>query len=393
MTTIVTMPDVPSAPLAERAASTAVSAADRETFGALVEGSTAALTKDDAVARHAGDAGSPDRDPNEGAPAAADVASEEATVPDPAAAAAVAAAATVLPAAPVVVPATGPSAGATGIDAQGVSAVTTGAAAEAADITAIAVAPEPARVVAAAQRPAAVVAPEVGEGDAAPATAVDGDAGEDGTAGLTLPSRGDRADPPAGAGADTTDAPPAPGATAGSPVAISGLVPDAAPVAPASDVTSDPGANDASILDPAADAAPWAQVARAVRGVRHHVDGSHTMTVRLDPPELGAVRIELRSHDGRLSIHASAESLATRDTLARALPELRAALEASGLDTGTIDVDTHGTRHQHRDEPPRDGLGGSLHAGRPVGSAASNDEPDRATITTRGEPSRLDLRL
>ena len=57
-------------------------------------------------------------------------------------------------------------------------------------------------------------------------------------------------------------------------------------------------ATHADVIDPATTPSPgevtdsgeaWQQVARAVRSVHRDEDGNHTMTVRLDPPELGTV--------------------------------------------------------------------------------------------------------
>jgi flagellar hook-length control protein FliK len=130
-------------------------------------------------------------------------------------------------------------------------------------------------------------------------------------------------------------------------------------------------------------------VARAVQATRHE-DGSHSVTVRLDPPELGHVEVEVRVHDGRLSVHAMVESTGVRDTLTRALPELRAALETGGLSTGSLDV---GARSSGQGPFP-DGT-----PGRPASFAGPTDASPRAD---RGQPhhttgtaptSRLDLRL
>jgi flagellar hook-length control protein FliK len=139
--------------------------------------------------------------------------------------------------------------------------------------------------------------------------------------------------------------------------------------------------------------APWEQLARAVESARRHQDGSHTMTVRLDPPELGTVELHLRVHEGQLSVHALTDSLATRDVISRALPDLRAALESSGLHTGSLDVGARssGQGSEHRDA--NNATGGSRSSGRGASSRSDDVSVARASRGTSEPSSRLDLRL
>ncbi|HEX7097175.1 MAG TPA: flagellar hook-length control protein FliK, partial [Acidimicrobiales bacterium] len=148
-------------------------------------------------------------------------------------------------------------------------------------------------------------------------------------------------------------------------------------------------ASDPTVTDPRE---PWEQVAKAMHGVRRDADGSHRVTVRLDPPELGTVEIEVHVHGGRLSVHATADSFATRDLLARALPQLRASLEAGGFETGSLEVGA-------RSAGDGSGRGGDAAPTRPTGRAVTGRAArDTATIpaaTTAAadSPNRLDLRL
>jgi flagellar hook-length control protein FliK len=96
-----------------------------------------------------------------------------------------------------------------------------------------------------------------------------------------------------------------------------------------------------------ADAAPtaqttrteaWEQVATVVRPLRLTADGSHRVALQLTPDDLGTVHLEVALRDGRLSVHAVAETAAARDALAGSLPQLRATLTSSGIDLGNLDV-------------------------------------------------------
>jgi flagellar hook-length control protein FliK len=139
--------------------------------------------------------------------------------------------------------------------------------------------------------------------------------------------------------------------------------------------------------------APWEQLARAVQTARRHQDGSHTMTVRLDPPELGTVELHLRVHDGQLSVHALTDSLATRDVISRALPDLRAALESGGLHAGSLDVGARssgqGPEGRNADNAP----GGMRSSGGGASSRSDDVSVARASRGTSEPSSRLDLRL
>jgi flagellar hook-length control protein FliK len=212
--------------------------------------------------------------------------------------------------------------------------------------------------------------------------------GADGSEATTSPAEDD---------AQPSDAP----AHAGSTTA-----PTAADVADATtsaaDTVADPAGHQhlADGLDGAGE--PWQQVARAVHGIRRDDDGSHSMTIRLDPPELGSVELEVHIRDGRLHVHATTDSPVTRDVIARAMPELRAALDATGITAGSLEVGAraggHGLTGQHGsfgDETSGEGRSstrGGPHVGRPDHGGAiarpSNDQTAAASLTTR-----LDLRL
>jgi flagellar hook-length control protein FliK len=105
---------------------------------------------------------------------------------------------------------------------------------------------------------------------------------------------------------------------------------------------------------------PVDQVVTRLREVR--TPGRHEISVRLDPPDLGAVRIDARLEGARLTVQIRAEHVPTGELLTDALPRIREALSQQGFAPGDISVhlglDASG-RHSARDSaptftPPRD---------------------------------------
>lgn len=68
-------------------------------------------------------------------------------------------------------------------------------------------------------------------------------------------------------------------------------------------------------------------------------DGQSKMVLRLDPPELGQVRIDARMQDGALTVRMEAQTQAGHDALKGRLSELRGALEQQGIHVQQVDVD------------------------------------------------------
>ena len=108
------------------------------------------------------------------------------------------------------------------------------------------------------------------------------------------------------------------------------------------------------------------QVSRAI--VQQTVDGQRVLQLRLTPPELGTVRIELVEHRGVLQVRLGAEDDGVRAALERALPGLRQDLRAANAPIAGLDlVDQHleffqhhhGQDHtQHAEDRPQSGAGG-----------------------------------
>jgi flagellar hook-length control protein FliK len=100
------------------------------------------------------------------------------------------------------------------------------------------------------------------------------------------------------------------------------------------------------------------QVARAV--MQHLPDGGERLVIRLTPPELGTVRVELTSRDGAVTARLMAEDDGVRQALDRALPQLRNDLRGDHprleivVDRGDSRWGWSGQQHQHQQHGPSD---------------------------------------
>ncbi|MEO5981795.1 MAG: flagellar hook-length control protein FliK [Pedococcus sp.] len=92
------------------------------------------------------------------------------------------------------------------------------------------------------------------------------------------------------------------------------------------------------VANPVLPLPPQAQVLSAVSPLLTGPDGTHRVTVTLEPENLGKVRVQLTLSGGEVALHLIAADAATRETLRLGLPELRAQLEQSGLRTAGMDV-------------------------------------------------------
>lgn len=179
------------------------------------------------------------------------------------------------------------------------------------------------------------------------------------------------------------------------PAATPGVAPVTAPAGPAA--TAPAGA-------PAAPPAPAATAAQLVEPVvavhRRGPDGTHTMTVDITPDELGPVRVHVELRDGNVELRLAGHSEAAREALRAALPELRRALEAAGVGTGSFDVTPDGSSAQDRSQPQ---FGGNTaeHRGNPQNGHArpawagvdgrAPQQPEAAAVQTAA--GSLDLRI
>jgi flagellar hook-length control protein FliK len=135
----------------------------------------------------------------------------------------------------------------------------------------------------------------------------------------------------------------------------------AGPSAPAASATLRPASDTVASARPEPVRDSVDQIATRLRDVR--TDGRHEISLRLDPPDLGTVRIDARLEGTRLQVQIHAERATTGEALADALPRLREALSQQGFVPSEISVhlglDASG-RQFARDSaptftPPRDG--------------------------------------
>jgi flagellar hook-length control protein FliK len=109
--------------------------------------------------------------------------------------------------------------------------------------------------------------------------------------------------------------------------------------------------------------------------------------IRLDPPELGRVQIELRIEDGRLHAAILTERPEVQDLMRRHADLLIRELEAAGHGRVSLDFASgSGERQDQGERPPQPSLRAVYETGAPVAHAA--DGPARRTTL-----SGLDIRL
>lgn len=99
-------------------------------------------------------------------------------------------------------------------------------------------------------------------------------------------------------------------------------------------------------LDRPQGAEELARVVRAQVGSKHS-----SMTLRLDPPELGRVRVDVRMHNDIMSVRFQADSQAGHDAIQGRLRELTGALEQQGVRLDRVEVEF---RPPPPPEPQRD---------------------------------------
>jgi len=108
-------------------------------------------------------------------------------------------------------------------------------------------------------------------------------------------------------------------------------------------------------------------ISELARVVRSNIGPRHsTMILRLDPPELGQLRIDVRMHDQMLTLRLEAHTPAGHEALQSRLSELRGALERQGIQLNQVEVELR---------PPSSPAMGTQDAGAHQESASEWDEP------------------
>jgi len=111
------------------------------------------------------------------------------------------------------------------------------------------------------------------------------------------------------------------------------------------------------------DAAPSAFTSQAIRGLTAMLNQrGGAMTMRLDPPELGALRVQMTITAGVVSADFQASTAAGHALLDRHMAALRTSLESQGLTVDRLTVQSPppgGSSQQHHAAGERDGGGNS----------------------------------
>jgi flagellar hook-length control protein FliK len=113
------------------------------------------------------------------------------------------------------------------------------------------------------------------------------------------------------------------------------------------------------------------QVAERV-GLAHR-EGREEVSFRLDPPELGAVRIQAVLEGQRLTLHIRTEHEAARAALEQSMPQLKESLSQQGIVAGRVTIELG------LDTSPR-GFAGQGFAGSPREEAG--DAPARSNAVS-----------
>jgi flagellar hook-length control protein FliK len=140
-------------------------------------------------------------------------------------------------------------------------------------------------------------------------------------------------------------------------------------------------------VEPPAAAAgpPHAQVVAHVSPVLRRPDGTYQVSVRLHPDDLGGVRVDVHLRDGEVSLQLQADTRAGHEALRQSLPQLRHALEATGVTTGSLDLgDWSGGQQSRPDASGRHSAPASSTETRPPEIAATADPAiDDAVVDVR----------
>jgi flagellar hook-length control protein FliK len=116
------------------------------------------------------------------------------------------------------------------------------------------------------------------------------------------------------------------------------------------------------------------RVARAFQSVG---DQGGTIRLRLSPPELGSVRMEIRMDHGQMSAHLEAETPEAQSMLLNNLPALRDRLAQQDITVASFDVGLMGQTSGGSPQPKQNNDGGDL-SGR---TASTNQTEATAAVT------------
>jgi flagellar hook-length control protein FliK len=115
-----------------------------------------------------------------------------------------------------------------------------------------------------------------------------------------------------------------------------------------------PRADAAAAAAPTAPAAPpdpppAAQLAAVIRPLQRGADGTYQVRIEMRPPEIGRVDMRVEIRDGVIHAAIHTEHAQTADLVRSALDDLRARLDADGMQSGQFTVDAQGAGTSGRD--------------------------------------------
>jgi len=112
---------------------------------------------------------------------------------------------------------------------------------------------------------------------------------------------------------------------------------------------------------------------RVARAFQSAGEGGGEIRLRLSPPELGSLRLEVKIHSGVLSAHIEADTPATRTLLLHNLHVLRERLEQQNIRVEQFDVDLSDRQPGNPPNDPRDAHGQQSPRPRELSSSAESD--------------------
>jgi len=132
-----------------------------------------------------------------------------------------------------------------------------------------------------------------------------------------------------------------------------------------------------------------ARVMRGMHGVLNQNGGA--VTLRLSPPEMGIVRIEMQIENGTVKVQLHTEHESIRKLLTQQLGQLRGSLEVQGLNVDKLSVQTMGQDHsgfnadRDTEQSSRDGRSRGHYTGGGQGSGGQQESMDQDSSGAKGE--------
>jgi flagellar hook-length control protein FliK len=117
------------------------------------------------------------------------------------------------------------------------------------------------------------------------------------------------------------------------------------------------------------------------------------MTVDITPDELGPVRVHVELREGNVELRLAGHTEAARDALRAALPELRRALEAAGVGTGSFQISPDSTPFQDRSQNPNTGQQPQFGTGTDGRNPSGNPQNGHARPAWAGTDGRVPHQL